>query len=275
MKSIEDIELLQPKTLVEALRFMADEMTRGVPIAGGTDLMVQWSAGARPAPDRAIDVRFLAELSGIRDGNAHVVVGAAATHRELRNSPLVQKYLPALAAAAATVGGLQIQAMGTIAGSLANASPAGDLAPSLLAAGGRAVVASAAGERSIDLQKFCLGYRKIDLRPDELIVRFEIAKMPDGYREGFRKLGPRASQAISKVMGSYRGKVEKGKVVAFAVALGSVAPTAVRLLDVETFVVGKNMDAKLLDEAEKPTFALRLNTAPGSRGGWCAIFWNR
>jgi CO/xanthine dehydrogenase FAD-binding subunit len=141
--------------------------------------------------------------------------------------------------------------MGTISGSLANASPAGDLAPSLLAAGGSVTVASASGERVIELGKFCLGYRKIDLRADELIVRFSLGKLPGGFREGFRKLGPRASQAISKVMGSYRGKAERGTVTAFAVALGSVAPTAVLLPAVAAFVAGKKIDAGMLDEAEK------------------------
>jgi CO/xanthine dehydrogenase FAD-binding subunit len=251
MKSIEDIELFLPKTLAEALSLQADEKTRGVPVAGGTDLMVQWQSAVRPVPDRAISVKSLKELQGIRDGGATVEIGAGTTHAELRASQLVQKSIPGLAAAAATVGGLQIQAMGTIGGSLANASPAGDLTPALLVAGGQVVVASASGERFIALSKFFLGYRKIDLRPEELIIRIAINKLPAGYREGYRKLGPRVSQAISKVMANYRGHTEGRRVTRFAVALGSVAPTAIRLPDLEAWIAGKTVDEAVLDEAEK------------------------
>ena len=251
MNAIEDIEFFTPATLAEALHLLADEKTRGVLVAGCTDLMVQWESAVRPVPARAISIKSLKELAGIRDAGAAIEVGSGVTHAELRSSPLVAKHLPSLAEAAATVGGMQIQAMGTLGGSVANASPAGDLAPSLLVAGGHVVVASAAGERIVDLQKFCLGYRKIDLKPDELIVRFSLGKLPAGQREGFRKLGPRASQAISKVMGSYRGSVEGGKVKEFRVALGSVAPTAVRLSAVEEWLAGRTVDAAMLDEIER------------------------
>jgi CO/xanthine dehydrogenase FAD-binding subunit len=113
------------------------------------------------------------------------------------------------------------------------------------------IVAGAAGEREIPLATFFLGYRKIDLRPDELIVRFILPKLPAGYRESFLKLGPRAAQAISKVMGSYRGGMENGRATHFAIALGSVAPTAIRLSGVEKWIIGKAIDGKTLAEAEQ------------------------
>ena len=148
------------------------------------------------------------------------------------------------------------RAPSTIAGSVANASPAGDLGPSLLITNGRVVVASKAGEREIELAKFFLGYRKIDLQPDELIVRFILPKIHAGCRESFRKLGPRAAQAISKVMGSYRGSAKGKEVKDFAVALGSVAPIPIRLPEFEQWIVGKEIGKKVLDEAEKRVTAM-------------------
>lgn len=249
--AMERIDLVFPDTLAEALKLMADEKTRGLPLAGGTDLMVQWESGARPAPARAIDVKNLGELRELREAGGDVVIGAGVTHAKLRASELVQRCIPALAEAAATVGGGQIQAMGTLAGSIANASPAGDLAPTLLASEARVVVASVRGERTLPLSAFILGYRKIDLAPDELIVRFLVPARREGERESFRKLGPRAAQAISKIMGSYRGAVRDGKIVRFAVALGSVAPTAIRLPEVERAVVGRPLDEATMAEAER------------------------
>ena len=251
MKTIEDIECLFPTTLKEALELMADERTRGRPLAGGTDLMVQWSSGVLPIADRAVSVLGLPELKGIREAGDCVEIGAAVTHAELRGSPLVGQCLPALTAAAATIGGAQIQARGTIAGNVANASPAGDLAPALLVTGGSVVVASVQGERQVPLAKFFLAYRKIDLRPDELIVRFVLPKCPAAGRELFRKLGPRAAQAISKVMGSCRAVVEQGTVRSLAMALGSVAPVPMRLYEVEKLAAGRRLDESLIAEAEK------------------------
>ena len=256
MKFLEDIDCAFPKNLQEALKLMADEKSRGRPIAGGTDLMVQWSSGVLPMPERAIDLSGLPELKGISETTDSVVIGAAVTHAEIRRSPIVQVHLPSLAQAAATIGGAQIQARGTIAGSVANASPAGDLGPSLLITNGRVVVASKAGEREIELAKFFLGYRKIDLQPDELIVRFILPKIHAGCRESFRKLGPRAAQAISKVMGSYRGSAKGKEVKDFAVALGSVAPIPIRLPEFEQWIVGKEIGKKVLDEAEQRVAAM-------------------
>jgi len=255
MTAMEQIDLVFPNTLSEALEMMANEKTRGLPLAGGTDLMVQWESGARPIPVRAIDVKNLRELNELSERDGDIVIGAGVTHAKLRNSSIVQRAIPALVEAAATVGGGQIQAMGTIAGSIANASPAGDLAPTLLASDARVVVASVRGERTMPLSSFILGYRKIDLANNELIVRFLVPARKATEREAFRKLGPRAAQAISKIMGSYRGEVIDGKIARFSVALGSVAPTAVRLVDVEKAIIGKTLSSRTIDEAERITSA--------------------
>jgi carbon-monoxide dehydrogenase medium subunit len=251
IRTIEDIECDFPESLREALAALKDEAGRGRILSGGTDLMVQWASGAVPIPDRALSIFQLRELKGIEENGDALIIGAAVTHAELRNSPLVQKHLPALAAAAATVGGAQIQARGTIGGNVANASPAGDLPPALIITDGVVVVASAAGEREIPLTEFFLDYRKIDLRPDELIVRFVLPKMPKGGREFFWKIGPRAAQAISKVMGACRIVMERKMVKAAAIALGSVAPTVVRLWDFESWLEGQKLDEDIAFEAEQ------------------------
>lgn len=251
MQNLEQTELLEPATLAEALRLQADEKTRGLPLAGGTDLMVQWEAGVRPPPPRVLNIKHLVELRELRVDGGTLIVGAGVTHAALRRSPLVRQHAPSLADAASEIGGAQIQALGTIGGSIGNASPAGDLAPSLLVADAEAEVASVRGARRIPMAKFLVGYRKLDLAPDELIIRFHIPVLPPGAREGWRKLGPRAAQAISKVMGSWRGRVEGGRIASFAVALGSVAPTAVRLHGVEQWLIGRALDEDTLAGAEQ------------------------
>lgn len=253
--TFDDMACAFPATLQEALKLMADEKTRGRPLAGGTDLMVQWESGVLPMPERAVSIKHLPELRAIEETDADVVIGAAVTHMQIRRSPLTQQYLPSLVDAAATIGGFQIQTMGTIGGSVANASPAGDLAPSLMITDGAVVVASVRGEREIPICAFWTGYRKTDMQPDEIIVRFRLPKMPANHREIWRKLGPRQAQAISKVMGSCRGCVEGGVVKSFRVAIGSIAPTCIRLTDVEQWIEGKTVNEDTLSEAEQRTSA--------------------
>ena len=248
MKITETIDIRFPKTLAEAVRLQADEKTRGKLLAGGTDLMVQWAAGV-PIPERAVSVWNLPELSAIEVFPDRIEVGAGVTHAFLREAVQIHRHLPALIAAAATVGAKQIQARGTLGGNAANASPAGDTAPALLVTGGSVLLASLSGTREVPLAKFWTGYRQIEARPDEIIVAFRLPKRGKA-QERFRKIGTRRAQAISKVMAASRILVEKGTIRSAAIALGSVAPTPVRLDEVEAFLVGKKLSPKLIDEAE-------------------------
>ena len=103
------------------------------PVAGGTDLMVQITGEIGEPPERVLDIWGLDELRGITVESDALVIGALTTYTEIRRSPLVAEFLPALAEAAATIGAAQIQNRGTIGGNIVNASPAGDTLPVLLA----------------------------------------------------------------------------------------------------------------------------------------------
>ncbi len=249
MSITESIDIRFPKTLAEALRLQADESTRGKLLAGGTDLMVQWASGV-PVPPRATSLWNLPELSSIEVFPDHILIGSGVTHAFLRDATPIHRHLPALVAAAASVGAAQIQSRGTLGGNAANASPAGDTAPALLVSGGSVLFASLAGVREVPLEKFWTAYRQIDARPDEIILAFRLP--PCGKaKERFRKIGTRKAQAISKVMAASRILVENGRIVSAAIALGSVAPTPVRLPEVEAFLAGKKLSPKLVDDAEQ------------------------
>jgi CO/xanthine dehydrogenase FAD-binding subunit len=130
-----------------------------------------------------------------------------------------------LAAAAREIGGVQIQNRGTIGGNVANASPAGDTLPVLLAADAAVVLRSAAGTRRVPMATFYTGYRQTVARPDELIVSVEIPAVKG--RQWFRKVGTRAAQAIAKIV--VAGVWEPQP----RLAMGSVAPTPLRLSHTE------------------------------------------
>lgn len=191
-----------------------------VPLAGCTDVYVNLNFGTLAAK-RFLDLWRLDGLRKIEIRGGVLSIGALATYTSIIRSPLVARRLPILAAAAREIGGVQIQNRGTLGGNVANASPAGDTLPVLAAAEAVVVLRSAAGTRRVPFNGFYTGYRASVRRPDELIVALEIPKITG--HQWFRKVGTRAAQAISKVVfAGVRSKEPR-------LALGSVAPTVVRL----------------------------------------------
>lgn len=249
MKITEKIDIRFPKNLAEALQLQAREKTRGTLLAGGTDLMVQWVSGT-PPPARATSLWNLPELCEIEIHDDDILIGAGVTHAFLGDAKPIHRHLPALIAAAATVGAIQIQARGTLGGNVANASPAGDTAPALLVTGGTVLLASLSGIREVPLDRFWTGYRKIDARPDEIILAFRLPKK-GAAKERFRKIGTRKAQAISKIMAASRIHVKSGRIVAAAIALGSVAATPIRLTQVEELLIGQTLTPQLVAKAEQ------------------------
>src|SRR5437867_12686128 len=188
-----DVTYLRPKTLKDAVQLY--RTTPGCrPLAGGTDLMVMVHAGTiRPAPRAVLDLWSIPELKGVRRSQGMLEIGAVESYTGIIRSRDAQEHVPALVAAARTIGAAQIQNRGTLGGNLANASPAGDTLPVLLAYD--AVVVT--DRRAIPSEQFFPGYRRTALQPDELVVSVRI---PFGRQVAFRKVGTRAAQAISKVV---------------------------------------------------------------------------
>jgi CO/xanthine dehydrogenase FAD-binding subunit len=168
----------------------------------------------RPEPRAVIDLWSLPELKGIRRVDDMLEIGAAESYTGIIRSALAQQHVPALVAAARTIGAAQIQNRGTLGGNLANASPAGDTLPVLLAYD--AVVVT--DRRSIPIDGFFTGYRKTALQADELITA---VRLPLGRQVVFHKVGTRAAQAISKVVMAVCREPAR-------VAIGSVAEIPLR-----------------------------------------------
>jgi CO/xanthine dehydrogenase FAD-binding subunit len=199
------------------------------PLAGCTDVYVGLNFGALPQ-NRFINIRGLAPLDRIALRGEVLSIGALATFTDIIRSSLVRRRLPMLAAAAREIGGVQIQNRGTLGGNVANGSPAGDALPVLAAADAVVVLRSAGSTRRVPFNGFYTGYRKTVMRPEELIVAIEVP--PVTGKQWFRKVGTRAAQAISKVvMAGVRGENPR-------IALGSVAPTVIRLPLTEKLLAG-------------------------------------
>ena len=230
MKSaLSTMELVRPRDLDDALRALARAGERPLtPIAGATDLMVYLNAGTLAA-DRFLDLNGLRELRGVRVRGDRVTLGALTTFREIREHAVLRRRFPSLVAAAAEVGAWQIQARATIGGNIANASPAGDSLPVLMAHDAIVHARSASGAREIPIESFYRGYRQLALQPGELIEAITLPFPPPRAKPFFRKVGTRRAQSISKVV--FAGLLvpaKNGAVADVRLAWGSVAPVTMR-----------------------------------------------
>jgi CO/xanthine dehydrogenase FAD-binding subunit len=198
------MKFLQPASLADALAAKA-ECPGAVPIAGGTDVMVEINFDVR-RPEALLDLNRVPELTSWSADGGIVRLGAGVTYARLTTeqrspggrpplSPPLGDLLPGLAMAARTVGSPQIRNRGTIGGNLGAASPAGDCHPVLLAAGAAVEAASVRGSRLIPAGEFFLGPKRHALAPDELItaVLVPAARGP----QQFAKIGTRNAMVIA------------------------------------------------------------------------------
>jgi CO/xanthine dehydrogenase FAD-binding subunit len=253
-----DYELIAPGTLQAVVALLADEPGKWVPIAGGTDLMVQYAAGKLLAR-KLVSIWNLPELRGVEVLSDEITIGAACTYTELREHDVIAEEFPMLASAARWTGGIANQNRGTLGGNIVNASPAADSLPALLAYEAELILVSVHGERRMPYVGFHTGYKKLQMAPEELIRAVCLRRGSSGYLHYSRKVGARDAQAISKVciaaLGRLRGGGVCGVVDDVRIALGSVAPIPFRLTEVERIVSGRCVDSELVRVAKKAVAA--------------------
>jgi CO/xanthine dehydrogenase FAD-binding subunit len=245
-----DYELAAPGTLEKVLALFADEPGSWLPIAGGTDVMVLYSAGKLPAR-KLVNIGDLRELRRIEVTFSEVRIGAGCTYTDLRQHSVIANEFPLLARAAAWTGGIANQNRGTLGGNIANASPAGDSLPALLVYDADLILVSVRGERRIPYRTFHTGYKKTLLAPDELIHSICISKDLNGYMSYGKKVGARNAQAISKVVFAAMARISNAIIDDVRLAAGSVGPIPIRLTGTELALAGRPIDNRLLETAGK------------------------
>jgi CO/xanthine dehydrogenase FAD-binding subunit len=236
------MDFLQPASWDEALAAKAASPA-AVPIAGGTDVMVELNFDRR-RPPALLDLTRVADLTGWTTAGGKLRVGAGMTYATLIGE--LGSALPGLAMAARTVGSPQIRNRGTIGGNLGAASPAGDCHPPLLAADAQIEVASVRGIRMIPARDFYLGVKRSALAADELIAAVWISP-PDGP-EQFAKIGTRNAMVIAVAAFGLALHPRRRSV---GTGIGSAAPTPVRAPDAEDFLAAA-LDADGLWESRAP-----------------------
>jgi CO/xanthine dehydrogenase FAD-binding subunit len=247
---VPDYELRAPQTLADALDLLAREPGAWRAFAGGTDLMVLFEAGAL-AHKKFLSVWHLKELKGVEVAGEHVTLGALTTYAEVQRHEVLRREFPALYEAARETGGWAIQNRGTVGGNIANASPAADSPPALLAYDAEIELVSSDRARWVSYDQFHTGYKQTVMRADELISRVRLPRTRGGLKSYYRKVGTRRAQAISKVCLAATASVRGARAEAIRIAVGSVAPTVVRCARTEGLLRGQKIDEGLIGAARE------------------------
>jgi CO/xanthine dehydrogenase FAD-binding subunit len=243
-------DLRVPRSLSEAFELMAREPGIWRPLAGGTDVMVLFEAGKLPHK-KFLSIWKLPELKGIEVTPAHVVLGALTTYTEVLSHPVLQQEFPLLCQAARETGGVATQNRGTLAGNIANASPAADSLPALLVYDAELELVSARGSRWVPYHGFHTGYKQMILRPDEMICGIRLPRTKKTWRQYYRKVGTRRAQAISKVCFAGAADVRGDTIQDVRIALGSVAPTPLRCVHTEALLEDHKLTGDTIEGAKE------------------------
>jgi CO/xanthine dehydrogenase FAD-binding subunit len=241
-----EYELVAPGTLQGVIALLAKEPGAWLPVAGGTDVMVLYAAGKLP-PQKMVSIFGLPELRSIEVSPSEIRIGAGCTYSDIRMHKGISEEFPLLVRSAAWTGGIANQNRGTLGGNIANASPAGDSLPVLLAYDAELILVSMRGERRIPYGSFHTGYKKSLLAPDELIRAICLPRKFTGYFSYAQKVGARNAQAISKVFLAALGQLSNGRISDVRLAAGSIAPVPVRLTRTESVLQDQSISLSLLE----------------------------
>ncbi|MCD6440748.1 MAG: FAD binding domain-containing protein [Candidatus Marinimicrobia bacterium] len=230
------VEGFRPADLREALEFRSQHPS--IPIAGGTDLMVQKARGFALKPDFDKPLLFIGHLPDLQQiivENRQVHIGAGVLLSDLIKSdkiPAVFKEAISLMASPPS------RNIATIGGNICNASPAGDTLPYLYAVDAILVLKSSQAERKIPVGVFITNPGKTDLASDEILTEIIIPDKKFGVSY-YRKVGTRKGMSLSKASFTGLADIENSNVTDIRIAFGSVAPTIVRSRKIEASIIRK------------------------------------
>lgn len=240
-----------PESLEEACDLLARDPDL-VPMAGGTDLLVHWPQNLAAHTRSYLDLSRLDELKPHRWTDDALVLGGLTTYWAVLRDERARREMPLLIDAGRQVGAVQIQARGTWAGNIVNASPAADGVPVLMAYDAEVELVSSSGTETVALADFYLGYKEMRRRPDQLIRSIRLP-LREHDVQVFHKVGSRRAQAIAKV-----GLALTHSAAGWRVVAASMAPTVRRCPALERMLEG----GASVDRPEDFLPAIREDVSP-------------
>jgi CO/xanthine dehydrogenase FAD-binding subunit len=244
----------EPKTLIEACELKKEFGQNGIVVAGGSDVYAKMHDGNHHY-DHVIDIKKIPEMQGIywseKDG---LSIGAAVTLHEIERHPIINEKYQVLVQGVRTIGSLQVRNRGTIGGNICTAAPSADSAGPLLVLNAECVIQGIDGQRIVPISKFFTGPKKTVINQDEVLVQIRLKNTVAKFGGAYFKYGRRNAMEIALLNISVYLEVDKDNKTCteMRIALGTSAPTPIRISKTEQFFIGKDLSNKeILNEGGK------------------------
>ena len=241
-------EYHQPTTIEEAVEALKKH-PGAKPLAGGTDLIPKMKQKLIE-PKHVVNLKKIPEMGVIEDRGDAVYIGAAVKLSEIEKSETVRRRLPLLSSCVKSIGSVQIRNMGTLGGNVCNASPAADGALGLMALEATVHIAGPGRKRQVEAKDLFEGPGLTVLGEDEIVTGFTVTVPTEDTGTCFISVG-RTALDISTISIAVALTMDGDRVKDAKIALGSVAPTPLRLLDVEKQLKGKTLTEKLVEDTAR------------------------
>jgi aerobic carbon-monoxide dehydrogenase medium subunit len=246
--SATSFEYHAPSTLQEALSLLTQYGGEGKILAGGHSLLPIMNLRLAQ-PSALIDIGKIPGLSGIREENGIIVIGAMTTHYMVESSALLKQKVPILAETAAVIGDVQVRNRGTIGGSIAHADPAGDLPAAAVALDMQLKAVGPRGERILRAREFFVDILTTALHPDEILTEIRVPAFAARTGSAYEKFPNPASRyaivgAAAVVTVDSNGVCQKA-----SVGLNGITGKPVAAVGVEQALTGKRLNDQTIQEA--------------------------
>jgi CO/xanthine dehydrogenase FAD-binding subunit len=241
-------ELFVPSRLEDALGFMAEHPGRALPIAGGTDVMIDVRVG-RASPEWLVDLSPLERLAGLAFEGGTLRIGALTRIRTVELDVDAARRAPAVVEAARVLGSVQIRTMATVGGNICHATPSAELPPALLAHDAVATIAGPDGERTQPLSELFVGPGRTTLASDELLAAVTLCAPEEGYGSCYLRQTVRWAMDLAGVGVAAAVEADDGVVTGARIALGAVAPVPLLVDEAAAAVLGRPLTREPAVEA--------------------------
>jgi len=251
--TIRSFDLLQPRSVSEAVAMLARYGDDARPLGGGTTLVILMKQRALYYP-YLVDLQTIPGLAEIKVESNGVRIGALVTHRSLECSPVIRASFPALADAFGQIGNIRIRQTASIGGNLAHADYRLDPPPALLVLGAEVSLFGANGARTVPLSQFFQGLYETALKPAELLIDIKVPFMPENSRAVYLRYSTLSANdwpclGVAAFLSKANGRCRE-----LRVALGGLASTPV-LVGGLNFVNDQTLDSaaieRLLDAVDQ------------------------
>jgi xanthine dehydrogenase small subunit len=248
-KFLPDYFLTIPGRIAEMKSHEQNSPGNNIVVAGGTDIMVR--NADELADSNIISICDRTDLNGIRIENGKCIIGASVTAGEFVKSSVIKEFIPDITSFFRLISSESIRNMGTVAGNIVNGSPIGDLTIMLLALNSGIILEGSDCERTVPLKDLFLGYKKLDIKKNELVKSVIFSPPEQPVLFNFEKVSKRTHLDIAGVNSAFQVVMEGKMIKECYLSAGGVSPIPLLLKETCRFLVGKTISAEIILEAER------------------------